>query len=410
MKEKYMTQKDIHCSMCNTPSTESKKMVHSEVGINLCNECITDFYNVIAQEDAPVVQAAQNINTNNLTPKKIVEHLNQYVIGQEDAKRTIAVAVYNHYKRLSEPVVDGTEISKSNILLIGPTGSGKTLIGQTIAKLLDVPFVIADATSLTEAGYVGDDVESILQRLISAADDDVEKAARGIVFIDEIDKIAKRNAGTSITRDVSGEGVQQALLKILEGTNARIPQNGPRKNPNEPMNYLDTKNILFICGGAFVGLDKISEDKEKTAMGFVGGKNGETRKVVTNLRNKVKPEALAEFGLIPEFIGRLPVACKLKELDREDLKKIMTEPKNAVYRQYQALFMQEGVELVMTDEAIMQVVDIAIEQKTGARGLRSIIEEVLIPVMYELPDMVDVSQVVIDDINNEAQYIAKKVA
>lgn len=405
-----MTQKDIHCSMCNTPSTESKKMVHSEVGINLCNECITDFYNVIAQEDAPVVQAAQNINTNNLTPKKIVEHLNQYVIGQEDAKRTIAVAVYNHYKRLSEPVVDGTEISKSNILLIGPTGSGKTLIGQTIAKLLDVPFVIADATSLTEAGYVGDDVESILQRLISAADDDVEKAARGIVFIDEIDKIAKRNAGTSITRDVSGEGVQQALLKILEGTNARIPQNGPRKNPNEPMNYLDTKNILFICGGAFVGLDKISEDKEKTAMGFVGGKNGETRKVVTNLRNKVKPEALAEFGLIPEFIGRLPVACKLKELDREDLKKIMTEPKNAVYRQYQALFMQEGVELVMTDEAIMQVVDIAIEQKTGARGLRSIIEEVLIPVMYELPDMVDVSQVVIDDINNEAQYIAKKAA
>lgn len=405
-----MTQKDIHCSMCNTPSNESKKMVHSEVGINLCNECITDFYNVIAQEDAPAAQVAQNINTKNLTPKKIVEHLNQYVIGQEDAKRTIAVAVYNHYKRLSEPVVDGTEISKSNILLIGPTGSGKTLIGQTIAKLLDVPFVIADATSLTEAGYVGDDVESILQRLISAADDDVEKAARGIVFIDEIDKIAKRNAGTSITRDVSGEGVQQALLKILEGTNARIPQNGPRKNPNEPMNYLDTKNILFICGGAFVGLDKISEDKEKTAMGFVGGKNGETRKVVTNLRNKVKPEALAEFGLIPEFIGRLPVACKLKELDREDLKKIMTEPKNAVYRQYQALFMQEGVELVMTDEAIMQVVDIAIEQKTGARGLRSIIEEVLIPVMYELPDMVDVSKVVIEDINSQAQYIAKKAA
>lgn len=399
-------QKVVECSFCSKNSNQVKKMVGRDNLVHICNECVELSVNIMSEN----VETFE-FNKEKMTPKKIVEHLNQYVIGQESAKKVIAVAVYNHYKRLNNPTFKDTEITKSNMLLLGPTGSGKTLLGQTVAKLLDVPFVIADATSLTEAGYVGDDVETILQRLINAADGDIEKAQKGIVFIDEIDKIAKKGSGPSITRDVSGEGVQQALLKILEGTQARIPQQGSRKHPNSQVDYIDTKNILFICGGAFVGLDKIIEKKNsnKTSMGFIQNKS-EENKVVKSLNKKIHPEDLSEFGLIPEFIGRLPVITMLEELKKEDLKKILVEPKGAVYKQYQALFNIEGVELEMTDNAIEQVVDIAIEQKTGARGLRTILEEVLSPIMYELPEMENIIKVVVSDIYKEVEYIHLKAA
>jgi ATP-dependent Clp protease ATP-binding subunit ClpX len=396
---------NITCSFCHKHNSEVKKMVSGE-NVYICNECVDTCQNIMSVSDNNV-----NIPASKLTPSAIVAHLNEYVIGQSAAKKSIAVAVYNHYKRLNNPNIDNTEIVKSNILLLGPTGSGKTLLGQTVAKLLDVPFVIADATSLTEAGYVGDDVETILQRLINAADGDIQKAERGIVFIDEIDKIAKRGAGPSITRDVSGEGVQQALLKIIEGTEARIPQQGSRKHPNSNVEFINTKNILFICGGAFVGLDKIIKNKSRkdNHMGFIQKKKEED-KVVANLNNRIHPEDLSEFGLIPEFIGRLPVITMLEELSKDDLKKVMTEPKNAVYKQYQGLFSVENVKLEMSDKAIEQVVSIAIEQKTGARGLRTILEEVLSPVMYALPDMQAIATVVIEDIYKEPQYLQLEAA
>lgn len=401
------------CNFCSKERKEVKILIGEKDGHNyICNECVDLCQEIIKENGGSDVNVSAAIATGKLTPQKIVTYLNDYVIGQDSAKKSISVAVYNHYKRINNPVKD-VEVAKSNILLIGPTGTGKTLIGQVVAKLLDVPFVIADATSLTQAGYVGDDVETILQRLINAADGDVEKAEKGIVFIDEIDKLAKRDAGSSITRDVSGEGVQQSLLKILEGTNARIPQQGTRKHPNAAVDYINTTNILFICGGAFAGLDKLIEKKNagNASMGFVKNDvKAKVNQIVDGLKSQVTPEDLVAFGLIPEFIGRLPVVSVLKDLTKEDLKHIMTEPKNSIYKQYQALFNMEDVQLEFTANAVDQVVDIAIEQKTGARGLRSIIEMVLTPVMYELPEEVNVMKVVIDDINKPAEYVYRQVA
>ncbi|GER87681.1 ATP-dependent Clp protease ATP-binding subunit ClpX [Dictyobacter vulcani] len=394
------------CSFCGKSQDQVQRLIAGPGGVYICDECIDLCREIIEEEQATV--AKPRLQTGKLpTPKKIYEQLSQYVIGQERAKKALSVAVYNHYKRVGVGMqVDDVELGKSNILMIGPTGSGKTLLAQTLAKVLDVPFCIADATALTEAGYVGEDVENILLRLIQTADFDVARAERGIVYIDEIDKISRKSDNPSITRDVSGEGVQQALLKIIEGTVANVPPQGGRKHPHQDFIQINTANILFICGGAFEGLDKIVEQRlgSNKSMGFRNAGKDEKEKETANkekeshetILTQLIPDDLLKYGLIPEFVGRLPVEVALDSLDKEALIRILTEPKNAIVKQYQKFLQLDRVELVFSTDALEAAAECALRQKTGARGLRTIIEDVLLDIMYEIPSRADVKKVMIN--------------
>lgn len=409
-----MKEKELFCSFCGKPKELANRLIAGPSGVYICDECIEICKEVLNEDKAKRGESVEVVKL--MKPAEIKAKLDEYIIGQDQAKRVLSVGVYNHYKRVNAKAnQDGeVELEKSNILLLGPTGCGKTLLARTLAHILDVPFAVADATTLTEAGYVGEDVENILLKLIQNADYDIERAQRGIIYIDEIDKIARKSENVSITRDVSGEGVQQALLKIIESTVASVPPQGGRKHPQQECLRIDTTNILFICGGAFVGLDSIVQKrKAKSSLGFGGSVQGNASETAYEFIKEVQPQDLIKFGLIPEFVGRVPIVVGLHPLDEKALVNIMTEPKNALIKQYKRLIGLDNVDLEFTDDAIFEVAKRAIELKTGARGLRTILENLLIDSMYDLPSESDVAKVVVDletVKGNKKPEIVKKIA